>query len=383
MTKLTVAEASKRGYASGLSILQAVQKDWLKAEKGEDGQLHVDTDDLVKLFGRPDGSGQALDETPSPLSHAGDSAAAEARRPVPPDDIEDFDAFEETDAVDFPVTEDEDDMPARTESASVAHDDQTAGQLSDASAISVAPQPPPPATDQTETDDRAALRAEITELRHALAAEKRRTAALVDVLATRVLAPDDDDRITPSDGDDASAHSDAKSADRETAVDTPPAAGTADTRTDRPEDGQSGPAVPPEAAPFPEHDDDQVEGDDIAMPALSADPAERRLAPATPPSRLEAKKAEHDRALFWQVWCLMSFVWVGLIGAILWYIGGLGDDLWTMAEWLRGARAGDSPAFIDASSASLRAARDVFVPPLALLVLMLMGRKIYRALRRH
>ena len=34
MTKLSVAEASKRGYATGMSILQAVQKNWLSAEKG-------------------------------------------------------------------------------------------------------------------------------------------------------------------------------------------------------------------------------------------------------------------------------------------------------------------------------------------------------------
>jgi hypothetical protein len=381
MTKLTVAEASKRGYATGLSILQAVQKDWLQAEKSDDGQLLVDTGELERLFGRPTTGNSGGFETPAPALPATNGENAPATRALPPDDIGDFDAIEDADDTDDAYADAVDDDVYPNEYAPA--DDA--------------------APNEADTADNAALRAEIAELRGALAAERRRTAALTDVLATRVLGPEAESRIAtpvqtgsddrspgPDSGGDggtiapqpaADTGDSAKSDDAQPVAEAEPEVDTGAELAETPEIGQ---ALEPEQPAVSQTDDTtdlEPPIDDIAVPALAANPAERQFAPPLARARFNAEKAEPDRALFWQVWVLVSLVWIVLIGAILWYIGGLGDDLWIVAEWIRGERETNSPAFAEAASASLRAARDIFAPPLALLVLMLLGRKAFRAVR--
>lgn len=385
MTKLTVAEASKRGYATGLSILQAVQKDWLRAEKGADGQLIVDTVDLERLFGRP--SGPSAPSIPvgspsAPITDAADRLEIDDDREDDFDDEEDFDdsGGEEGDAL-------------HTDASAVTPPVPVSGAEPDDSSGDAAGTVHRPADRAVAlpSAEREALLAEIAELRDALAAEQRRVTALLDVLATRVLPPN----AAANDGDSVADHDDMAAATDEqtgtaTAVPSSPAAEETEAAPMHEAErlSETSGNVPADTG---DRDDEEDEAPDItvppvaeyATPRLTADPDARRTEPASATSRYHNQDSGRDRALFWQVWVLVSLVWIVLIGAFLWYLGGLGNDLWVVAEWLRGERTADTPEFAEATGASLRAARDIFVPPAALLALMLIVRAAFRKMRQR
>lgn len=398
MTKLTVTQASKRGYASSLSILQAVQKNWLTAEKDADGQLLVDPADLERLFGRP-ADPVRYSEQPTGSVNSSMDGSAVASENYNDEDIQSAEPAPSPD----PANSSEE---ASDERASVNAEPgpAAAGNVTDAPADQIRT-----AGGFADTDE-SALRDEVDHLRKALAIERRRNAALLDVLADHVLPP-----AEPNASDAAASTGD----DEHPAVDpvtAPPtsseatASGTAALTTDDinttttdfvgPTDPQSPDTVSDPDNQFDENADDAesvelegdqikndagedstIEDDDIAVPDLSVDPLARPAQIALP-SNPHGTRATTAQPFIWQLWSLVAFVWVGLIGAFFWYFSDLGGDLWTIAEWLRGERTNDTPEFATAVQSALRAARDIFGPPGLLFILLLVIRTVVRAIRR-
>lgn len=423
MAKLTVAEASRRGYGTGLSILQAVQKEWLRAEKDAHGQLLVDAADLEALFGQP---------------------SAPVRAPASPPEEPAAGRFRFADAP-FEDEADADDTDAENAAVSVSPDSDDEDEEYEPEPDEGWGSPSPPFRgSQPVADDTAALHAEIAELRSALETERRRTAALLDVLANRVLtagdatpstktAPAADEIAEPANDEDADA-----SVPADEAAAPPPAGAIAAAIAtgivtpdriadeDEDEDETTPDAAVPERLDIAEADDaaddaanddppgipddgtsdataeqaddrqddrpDAADAEPMSLPpdipprpafgggrrelTLAADPQERRAPPAPTPAE------PSGGAFVWQLWALVALVWIGLIGAFLWYVGDLGSDLWTIAQWLRGERSADTPQFAEALDNALRAARDIFGPPAALLVVLAVIRAAVRALRR-
>jgi hypothetical protein len=360
MTKLTVAEASERGYATSLTILQAVQKSWLPAEKRPDGKILVDADDLERLCGRPVG--------PTHASHKNRmvSGALEEAEQTIADGT--FDS-------DTPVfAEDVEDEPEPDEGWGTG------------------PAATTPAEEDRHDEGRI-LRAEIARLQHELAAGQRRTAALLDVLAGRLvpagaatgpspaIGGDDTREETASTGMPAAADAEAAQAD------------AADQPGDDVVDAAESPAPDTEApvggadrsesgAPEPfDAEAGSSAGDDLAMPVLTARPENRPVAPARA-AYARPEPASSTSSFVWKIWFLVAFVRIGLIGALFWYAADLGGDLWVLAQWVRGEQAAGTPQFAAATQAVLRAARDTLGPPAILLLVMLIARAVFRAFRR-
>jgi hypothetical protein len=375
MTKLTVAEASKRGYATSLSILQAVQKSWLSAEKHPDGQMLVDAGDLERLFGRPVGPTPAASEPP-PVENHRDQMVSDALREAGQTAFDDtFDGR----APDF------------------AEDDEDGSEPDEGWATR--PTSTFLAGEEDSHDESRALRAENARLQHDLAAERRRTAALLDVLAGRLVpagaAADPSPDIS---GDGTRETTSPAGVPAATANDADVEEDQADAGDDLVEDVVDAVDSPVRGAEAIVGDSDQSEpdfatpdpfdaeialsaGDDIAMPVLTAPPQRRPIA-TSPAAYARPASASPTSSFFWQIWFLVAFVWIVLIGAFFWYAADLGSDLWVIAQWVRGESAADSPQFAAATQAALRAARDMFGPPAILLLVMLIARAALRAFRR-
>ena len=352
MTKLTVAEASKRGYATSLAILQAVQKNWLPADKDADGHWRVDIAALEQLFGRP--------SHPEPRSAMAPASASPAPAPA-----------------DAPPTD--------------------APPVSPAAPLDTAE---PAAPDEPDESDVAALRAEILRLEDSLARERRHTAALLEVLAGRVLPPVEPDAMPEISGDDdeeARARADDRidanppdtvvtSATEDTPEQTATDIATGIVNAIRMADDRAEPASPAAADPEADLADSVAassDDGDIAVPPLTAPERFRPEAQPPAPDRSRTTQTAAAPSFVWQIWSLMAFVWIGLIGAFYWYAINLGGDLWIIAQWLRDEIATESPQFTAATEAVLRAARDMFAPPAALLCILLAGRAMLRAVRRR
>jgi hypothetical protein len=137
-------------------------------------------------------------------------------------------------------------------------------------------------------------------------------------------------------------------------------------------------------------DDDD---DDISVPPIAADLSVRPIA-ADPQARLRhltrpqipaeerSADAQRNSALFWNLWWLMSLVWVAPIGAWFWFVLDLPADLAVIATWIRGTATANAPEVVEATRVVTRAARDTLGPPLILLVVMLVARAVFRLMRR-
>jgi hypothetical protein len=282
-------------------------------------------------------------------------------------------------------------------------------------------------------DAHAAVRDEIERLRAELATEKRRVAALLDVLANRILpspAASEPAAGEPVERESAGSESAGSESIRSESAESRPAEtrvstrddmtagdGTTSSRADNGRDDSHAAAAPIEAAepptgpgpdadpvsaapPFSVASDDSLpelpadgardrsvaalSSDDISVPAFSAGP--RTVLTATPQLRMAADRSRagvSDRPeFFWRLWWLMSLVWFGLIGAFFWFVFDLQADLAVIGQWIRGSLAADTPEMVAATKAVARAARDTLGPPAALLIVMLVVRLLVRLLRR-
>ncbi len=385
MSKLTVAEASKRGYATGLSILQAVQKDWLTVEKSADGQLIVDTVDLEKLFGLPTGATKPEEPPAGQMPGqraAGDPRSARTGRESMPEH-----GFE---------SERENASNSAPASGAQNIDEDSAPRIATAT-VAVPPEP----ASMEQRDDRVALLAEIEQLKADLDHERRHVAALLDVLTRRVLPPPEPGSLDQALAGDT--HADGALADDMPANDA--SADVADivsedmigdTQADTKKATTEGVEPFPEPAEdaeidlsyslAPENDERALApGDDgIAVPVFAADTNARLTALAVSQTSYDegVPAAPKSGGLFWRLWLLMSLVWVGMIGAFYWFISNLPANLTTIGQWILGTLAMDAPAMVAASKALGHTARDTFGPPAMLLIAMLVLRWIYRQLRR-